>query len=444
MNRDFWRDRFMDMLLRERLAEERPPQLGPRILRALPPPRVRRVFWWPLAAAAAAALLAAPWLLRWWGSGPQPPVEVIAYPAPQMNGGVNVAGNGPAVRAARLHTEADAGEVVLGGYARVQMQPGTTLQLQGREQAEKVWLEKGEILCRVISGRGRSFAVQTEAGTASVLGTEFSVQIRENAMKVKEMVVKVLTGAVLVTAAHAGQATVRAEDEAAAVVVTPDHIQMGVRQAVTNETPEMKEVRALQIQLEFLRDEQRAIRNAAMKSPEVAAAIDAHKAAVGAFTEKLDANPEYKALLAEKEKLGEQVLTLQREAGNLKDPQVRQKYYAELGPTYRKVHEVNQKIVAFPDAMPELAALKRAKQDAAVAFLKVLEGKLGADTEYTRLEGRIKEIQELTNQAQQGRVNRWGNPGGDRRFEGQGDGHRPRGGQNEQAPAEPHKDEQVF
>jgi len=258
-------------------------------------------------------------------------------------------------------------------------------------------------------------------------------------MKVKEMVVKVLAGVVLVTAACAQQATVRAGDEGATVVVTPDRAHWGMQQSLANETPEMKEVRALQIQLEFLRDEQRVIRNAAMKTPEVVAAVEAHRAAVTAFTEKLAANPECKALCEEKDKLDEQIRAIQAEANALQDMQMRQAKYREIGGVYRQIAELNQKITAFPDTVPELAALKKAKQDAAIAFLKVLEDKLGADAEYTRLEEKIKGIQAIVDQAQQGRVNVWSSHAG-----GQWGNRRPRGGQNEQAPAEPQKNAQVF
>jgi len=150
-------------------------------------------------AAAAALVLAAVALWR------RPP----AYPAPAVSGDVELVRGEHVARGALLRARGEA-TVSLGGYAEVAMEPGSLLGIEGKENAEQVYLRAGTALCDVErGGRGhgeaRSFSVRTDAGTVSVKGTRFIVTILDSEggtqMKAKRILVEVLLGAVAVSGA---------------------------------------------------------------------------------------------------------------------------------------------------------------------------------------------------------------------------------------------------
>jgi len=85
--------------------------------------------------------------------------------------------------------------VVLGGYCRVEMQPESSLRIEGSPRAEEIRLNRGEVRCSVDRGVG-SFRVRTDAGTVSVTGTEFAVSILEELGETR-MHVSVSAGSVL-------------------------------------------------------------------------------------------------------------------------------------------------------------------------------------------------------------------------------------------------------
>jgi hypothetical protein len=198
MQPDPHRDRLIDVLLRELLGGERPPDLSARILA-----RVRPARRWPRWAGAAAVVVLA--ALAWYG--------FLHYPAPEARGDFTVEDGGPVRRGVRIATGEGAATIHLGGYCRVTLEGA--LRITGQRRAERVFLEAGEVVCDVNRSRG-SFAVETEAGEVSVKGTEFSVRIVPGqgggAMTGKQMLVRVMMGAVLVSGAW-GQATLQAGEE---------------------------------------------------------------------------------------------------------------------------------------------------------------------------------------------------------------------------------------
>ena len=223
MSRSPWDERFVDMLLRETLGGEAPPSIRARVLARVETgqARVRR---WYFGAALAAAAVVAMMLSAWW-LWPQTAVA-DPYPPPVIAGVYELAADGPLARGAVVRSTAGAAELELGGYVQIAMDPRTHLELRGEPDAEEVFLDRGKIQCSVRSGEGRTFAVQTEVGTASVVGTVFTVQVEEEEMKTKQMTVRVLAGAVLVAAAAGGQERLQAQEVHVEARVDGDGIQV--------------------------------------------------------------------------------------------------------------------------------------------------------------------------------------------------------------------------
>ncbi|MBL8793695.1 MAG: FecR domain-containing protein [Planctomycetia bacterium] len=166
------RDRLVDLLLREQLGGETPPDLTERILaRAFPS---RRATYWRVGALAASLLLVVG-ALSWIA------VHVLStdpYPQPSATGGFEVVGGGPVQRGAVLRTRDQGAQLVLGGYARIELSPLTLIRIEGEPHAEAVLVESGEARCTVERQVG-AFSARTPIGTAAVLGTEFTVRVVE-------------------------------------------------------------------------------------------------------------------------------------------------------------------------------------------------------------------------------------------------------------------------
>ena len=195
-------DRLVDTLLSEELGGEAPPDLTERIMqRAFPR---RKLAGWVAAAVAVAAVLAITIT-----------TALSRYPEPKASGSYQVASGGEVGRGATLIAQDEPAEVVLGGYCRVQMQPGSEVAIEGKPLAEQVYLERGEVRCTVDRAVG-AFGVRTELGAISVTGTEFIVRLVDekgvSEMSGKKLFVSVLVGAVLVTGAW-GTAVVSAGEE---------------------------------------------------------------------------------------------------------------------------------------------------------------------------------------------------------------------------------------
>jgi len=186
-----------DTLLKEFLATE-------AAAKGEPSRRLRR---WvvPAIAAAAAVLLAVAGLM----------LLTDRYPIPKASGSYRVAGGGQVKRGSAITTEAGPATIMLGGYCRVELQPGSTLRIEGRKRAEQVFLERGEVLCEVHRRVG-TFVVRSALGRVSVTGTRFTVRIIEERggeqMFGRRMVVRVLVGTVLVSGAWS-RTSLRAGEE---------------------------------------------------------------------------------------------------------------------------------------------------------------------------------------------------------------------------------------
>ena len=187
-------DRLVHILLCEELGGQRPPDLAGRILaRAYPRWGLRRM----MAPAAAAAAGVAAALIIW-------AMLRGGYPEPAASGAFTVAGGGAVTRGATLITADQPATLELGGYCRVQLAPASTVKVAGAKRAEEILLEHGSVICEVDRAVG-TFGVRTELGTVSVSGTKFVVRIVEqkgvSEMSGRQLLVKVMVGAVLVTGA---------------------------------------------------------------------------------------------------------------------------------------------------------------------------------------------------------------------------------------------------
>lgn len=202
--------RLVHVLLREQLGNEAPPDLTARILQrtvaARPPLRRGR-----LLAVAAGLVLAvgAALATRALLNGPN-------YPSPAVTGDWRLLKGERLERGALLTAGRGGARVVLGGYARLTLGPGSCARLQGHDQAEEVFLESGSALCDVDRNVG-TFLLRTEVGTVSVKGTKFAVRILnsdgEEPMITKQLVVSVLVGSVVVSGAWGSTPVLAGEEK---------------------------------------------------------------------------------------------------------------------------------------------------------------------------------------------------------------------------------------
>jgi len=139
------------------------------------------------------------------------------YPGPRASGSFTIAGGGEVRRGAAITAGAPSAALTLGGYCRVALEPGSTVRIEGETRAEQVFLERGAAECSADRDVG-TFAVRTPVGTVSVKGTRFTVRVvesgEEDAMFETRMVVRVLSGVVLVSGGWGGM-LLQAGEEAA-------------------------------------------------------------------------------------------------------------------------------------------------------------------------------------------------------------------------------------
>lgn len=199
-------DRLVHTLLEQDLGGETPPDLTARILRrTCDTPRRRH--WLAVAAAATAliVLVGAGWLI----------FAGKSYPDPFAQGDYQVQDGGAVRRGATVIAGAGGAQLALGDYCRLELAGQTRLRVEGDPKAERVFLESGSVLCEVDRNVG-TFAVRTDVGSVSVTGTKFTVRILDGRADgnrtSRQMVVKVLAGAVLLSGAW-GNMPLAAGDE---------------------------------------------------------------------------------------------------------------------------------------------------------------------------------------------------------------------------------------
>jgi len=205
-------DRIIHILLDEELGGQAPPDLAQKVLaRAFPARKTPRHMLIGAAAAVALAVLGWAVLKGGYPAGSQP---AGSYPEPQASGSFEIAGGLELARGATLIAAGPA-ELRLGGYCRMAISAGSRLTIQGRNAAEAVFLHGGSLACEIDRSSG-AFEVHTDAGTVSVTGTEFVVEILESKGDSKMqpgMLVKVLVGTVIVAGAWGEVSLVAGEEK---------------------------------------------------------------------------------------------------------------------------------------------------------------------------------------------------------------------------------------
>lgn len=202
MNREEARDRLVDTLLREACGGEEPPDLSARVLRRAFPEqsffargRSKRVDWrlWGPAFGAAAllGLVVGLWLV--FSNRPAAPVvkdtppparQKPPSPAPQPE--VTPQPETPEVvdpfrPGTIVQTRGESKKIELAGYCALELKPHSSLKIEqakgtGDASTTKVTLQAGALESSIEPNRG-GFAVATELGAVSVLGTRFMVKL---------------------------------------------------------------------------------------------------------------------------------------------------------------------------------------------------------------------------------------------------------------------------
>lgn len=398
MDRPQWTDRLTDAFLLEALADQRPPDLTAQILVRAAAQQRRRRRWVPLAAAAALALTAALWMA--WPAG-RSPVPPPAYPSPVAAGDYLLEGSGPIRRGSTVHTDRGEAELLLGGYARVALQPGSSVVIGGRPNAEGLVLARGEVECDVQAGKARLFTVQTEWGTVSVVGTRFTVQLNEeenDEMNARSMTVKVIVGTVMVTSLGAAPSVLHA-GERGNWGRRPTRAGAGRSAVREAKTPLEKARAACLLQEQALRKQRQQIEDQVLQLPAVAAALTAAHTAARAYHKQLNDHPEYADLKRDRATVATEFRTLMGtlRRGRREDWQKHRDQFTKLR---TRSAELRGKMLKLGDSVPELAALKKKKMDALVAFLTLYQESLKADKAYAESATLLAEITEWTREVE--------------------------------------------
>lgn len=183
------RDRLVDMLLWETLGGQEPPNLvGPIMRRATAMERSRklRLVFTVTAAAALVGLAISGYL---WIT--QPPAPAIAEKekekpeakTPDVKTPAEIKTEPPKepkfedwARGTLVQTGDKPKIGMLGGYAKIEAAANTSIRIEGKEKAEQILVEKGEVACSVEKKVG-TFTVRTPAGYVLVTGTRFEVSV---------------------------------------------------------------------------------------------------------------------------------------------------------------------------------------------------------------------------------------------------------------------------
>lgn len=157
------------------------------------------------------------------------------------------------------------------------------------------------------------------------------------------------------------------------------------------ETPEQKQTAALNLVGETLRERKEDIREEILESAEVKKAVDTAAAATGAFYDALDNDKGYLKLKEEQADLKNAQRNLWRGARGKKDFRERREEMKKLREEQAAIQE---KIFAYAETNPELAALQKKKDDALVAFWDLLQTKLDANPEYAKIDATLDAIRD--------------------------------------------------
>lgn len=370
-----WGHRFVSRLLDERLGGSSPPDVRQRVHARLRQRSLRRnllrVAGGVLAAAAALVMVAG---VRQWTASPGPSAEPVS-PGMRIEGAYTVADGGALRRGAQVWASKNGATLFLEPHVRVVMEPETALTVGDADGQEEIYLSEGTVECRVQKGHG-GFRVKTDLGTVSVVGTEFTVELTKELteMNVRQMVVSVLAGAVLV-AGPTGETMVKAGEKKVVTAAKPGKAvampgRIFGRSAGNGEglmTMERNRQGALMISSSVLQDKLDDMQQKALESETVAAA---HKNAVDgeeAYRELLSKNDKVKALNEEKEKLEAQRKDIQRP--DHRDREAWREFHKEFADLHKEINAKRQAMYELIMNDPELAKAREKAEETWLAFL---------------------------------------------------------------------------
>jgi hypothetical protein len=397
-----WPDRFVNMLLQEKLGGDRPGGCKEKILlRARAAQMRRRIVRIASGLAVAAAVALGVFVWRFAPekiSGGRPDSEKVAaaYPPARIKGQCSV--EGELDRGARIVADKGEATLSLGGYAEVDFAPESVCLIEGAKNNEQVYLERGGVHCRVIpaaAGMNRSFSVRTECGTAQALGTEFSVLLDETEdANMKKMLVKVVAGVVLVTGIYGESKSLLAGEQ--------DAVKKTVAVTEAKKEPEKSREQlvreAYQLQIRMLRLRLEDIEEDIMENEELVKKSDNASTVYIAYREALEADPEYIELNKQIEEINND-RQKQMDAMRKATPEERKELMAAMhGEGMReagkKQAELNNALRKLPLEKPELKKLKDAAEEAVLAVNALYEKLLDADKQYRQLEKDMESLQE--------------------------------------------------
>lgn len=167
------------------------------------------------------------------------------YPDPEVSGAYHVVGGGPVCRGAVIVAGSGGARVTLGGYCKVSLDAGGSLQIAGEKLAEAVVLHQGRATCQTDRDVG-TFAVRSDVGSVAATGTQFAVRMIDDQgdsdMFGKRMAINVLTGAVLVSGVW-GEMSLQAGENA--TTPPPETVLRKIVADVNPPAPQQKKITAL-------------------------------------------------------------------------------------------------------------------------------------------------------------------------------------------------------
>ncbi len=358
-----WDNQFLDMLLDEQVGGDTPPDVLARVQARVARQTPKAVVW-PKRLLAAAAVMAVAGFL-WLALKP-------GYPQPQSRGCVAADG---VKRNSRLSAGPNGGRLQLGGYVNIDLAPGTALTLNGSDNNESIALEQGRVSCRVDQGRG-GFSVMTELGSVWVVGTEFTVDLRQDG----RMDVAVQSGMVLVTP--------RGE-------TTGQLLKVGERKTLgrppvlvpgTDLTPQ--EHRKLTSRETSITARLLTLQTQAWNSADVQEAMARAENAAQQLEDRVAANPRYNELRQTVKEMQKRLQTL--EASDLHRSS--KTYQEEVVTMQRDLRRIRGSLNALIAGDPKLADLKKQEEAAWLEFFNVYNRALAQDADYQKA---VKELESV-------------------------------------------------
>lgn len=374
-----WEDRLIDTMLEENVGEDLPPDLRGPIMRKIHCRSRHRIILTILTTAAAIAFLLF--------FAYQKPEEHIPVAPRLLTQQYRIEGDYQFIEK-QIVTGDKSALLYMGQDEYIKVLIGSDSIVQVEEN--RLLLRRGFVDCEVEKNHG-GFEVHTDVGTAEVLGTRFVVHVleKENEMLGKRMMVKVLTGAVMVSAIFGNISnTINAGD--VAIVANGQRMVVAEKKDEKAVTPQQIELKAIRALRGILEGRAARIREEMLQDDNIAALLASATKATNTYFAKLEANETYKQLQAEKK----EIIANQRRNTNWgeMDEEARKTLWKEMRQSYHRQVEITRELTEIAETDEQLKPLRKAMLDAWLAYQKSFEEKLSQSKEYAALQARIIEI----------------------------------------------------